>query len=151
MRWIFVVPILVGIATVVQGALNASVSRQWGLASTVVANNTVILGLSVVLWALVRYLPGWFPEFFGDRGTWMQFEWWWAIPAICGLVIVGGIPWAMDRMGALPVMVGIVGAQMVGGLLWDWIVDGAAPSWTRIAGAGLAVAGVILASWPSGE
>lgn len=151
MRWMMIVPVLVGAATVIQGGLNAIVSERWGLAATVLFNNAVIVLLSVGLWGAVYLAPSAFPDFFTDRGAWSAFRWWWLIPAVCGLIIVGGIPWAMAKLGALPVLVGIVAAQMIGGLIWDAVVAGEPVSWMRVAGAALAVGGVTLASWPAGE
>lgn len=151
MRWMLLIPLLVGASTVVQGGLNAIVSSRWGLAATVVFNNAIILALSVLLWGLVLVAPHWFPAFFADKGSWSDVRWWWLVPALGGLVIVGGIPWAMDRLGALPVLIGIVAAQMIGGLLWDALVLGQPIQWMRVGGASLALAGVVLASWPTGE
>lgn len=151
MRWMLIVPVLVGASTVLQGGLNAVVSERWGLAATVLFNNAAILVMSLALWVGVWAAPSYFPAFFVDRGAWSDVRWWWLVPALCGLVIVGGIPWAMDRLGALPVLVGIVAAQMVGSLIWDAVVYGEPIRWMRLAGAALAVAGVALASWPSGE
>jgi len=150
-RWMMVVPLVVGASTVLQGGLNAWVSERWGLAATVVFNNAVILALSVGLWAAVWASPGWFPTFFADRGAWTDVRWWWLVPAIGGLIIVGGIPWAFARLSAVQVLVGIVGAQMVCGLLWDALVMQQPVPWMRIAGAALTLGGVVLASWPTGE
>ena len=149
MRWMLVVPLLVGAATVVQGGFNRWVSEQWGLASMLVLNNLILLLLSVGLWAVVVGAPGWFPDFFADRGQWLDVRWWWAIPAVAGLIIVGGIPWAFSRLDAVVVIVGIVVAQLVGAFLWDTLVDGKPIEWLRVAGAALAIAGVVLASWPT--
>jgi bacterial/archaeal transporter family-2 protein len=149
-RWMLIVPLLVGAATVVQGGLNRLVSDKWGLAATILFNNAVLLVISIGVWAVVAGAPGLFPAFFADRGGWGDIRWWWIIPALAGLVIVGGIPWAISRLGALAVLVGIVAAQMVVGLAWDAVMEGQPVTALRFGGAALAVAGVALASWQSG-
>lgn len=146
MRWMILVPLLVGAATVLQGGLNRIVSERWGLAATVVFNNTAIVALSIALWMVVRLSPNIFPVFFNDRGAWADVRWWWFFPAVCGVIIVAGIPWAMARLGAVPVLVGIVAAQMVVGIAWDFWVESQPITLYRVGGAALAVAGVALAS-----
>jgi transporter family-2 protein len=69
------------------------------------------------------------------------------VPAFGGVIIVAGIPWAIARLGALPVLVGIVASQMVVGLLWDALVEGQPITALRVVGATLAVAGVFVAGW----
>lgn len=150
MRWMLLVPLLVGAATVLQGGLNRMVSDKWGLAATVLFNNLVLAVISIGVWGIVRGAPTLFPTFFGDRGSWGDLRWWWIVPALCGLVIVGGIPWAISRLGALTVLVGIVAAQMVVGLVWDAWVEGQPATVLRIVGAALAVGGVALASYKAG-
>jgi len=92
-----------------------------------------------------------FPSFFADKGAWGDLRWWWFVPALAGLIIVGGIPWAFARLGALQVVVAIVAAQVIGGLLWDALVVGEPVQWMRVGGAVLTLGGVVLASWPTGE
>jgi transporter family-2 protein len=146
-RVLYVVPLLVGAATVVQGGLNRLVADKWGLAPTVLWNNAWILVLSLAFWIIVRSAPGSFPDLFVGKGAWADIRWWWMVPAFGGVIIVAGIPWAIARLGALPVLVGIVASQMVVGLLWDALVEGQPITALRVVGATLAVAGVFVAGW----
>ena len=58
-----------------------------------------------------------------------------------------GMPWAVQKLGALATFVALIGAQMVAGMVWDAWVQGAALTAPRVLGAAFAVAGVALTTW----
>ena len=72
------------------------------------------------------------------------------LPGIFGFCIIAGIPWAISKLGAAKVFVGIVVAQVTVSMLWDTLVDGKPLSWMRLAGALLAIVGVALVSMDNG-
>jgi transporter family-2 protein len=141
MRWITLFPALLGVAAVLQGGLNRQISTHWGLAGATLFNTVVLLGASLVLLILVRFRPDWFPPFFALKGGLAAISWWWLLPGLCGLALVGGIPWAISRVGAFPVFLGLLGGQMVTSLAWDAFVEGHPVTVIRILGAGLALLG----------
>lgn len=147
MRWFTVFPALLGVAAVLQAGLNRQISTHWGLAGATLFNTVVLLGASLALVVLVRIRPELFPSFFTLKGGLGAIRWWWLLPGLCGLALVGGIPWAISRVGAFPVFLGLLGGQMVMSLLWDALVEGHPVTVIRILGAGMA----LLAAWMVGR
>lgn len=138
--------IFIGLSSVIQAGLNRQMSTPWGLPSTVLLNAIMFLLASAIYFALAK--GGWvtFPEALQERRGFENWQWWYLLPGLLGFVFVIGLPYAIARIGALQVFVGLVVAQMVGGLLWDRFVEGLDWSVSRIAGATLAVIAVLLAS-----
>ncbi len=68
------------------------------------------------------------------------------LPGLFGFFIIAAMPWAIERVGATRVFIGIIAAQLVVSLLWDFYVEGIRVSAWRIAGGALALAGTALAT-----
>jgi transporter family-2 protein len=140
------VPVLVGLAVVLQGGFNRQVSAQWGLATTVLVNGIVFLGVSVLLWAVMRVRPELLPREFlppqsgGAVGAWRVL-----LPGFFGVVIVTGLPWAISRLGALGAILILLVTQLAVSMVWDALVEGVPIHPSRVAGAGLALVGAWLA------
>jgi transporter family-2 protein len=140
------VPVVLGVMSVLQATFNRHIARAWGLAPTALLNTFVALGLCLALLAYCLWRGA-------DAGL-MRVSFdarlmraWWLIPGCFGCALVVGLPWAVAKLGALPVFVGLIGAQVLTSALWDRLVDGAPLSTPRVAGAVLAVASVVLANW----
>lgn len=140
----FGLTLVLGAVAVLQGVLNRKVAMHWGLAPTVLLNNSVIFVLGLCLYFVVKFFPMAFPEIFRDKASFTQFSWYYLLPGFFGLLFVTGIPFAISRLGALNVFVGLVCTQIVVSLIWDVWVDGVVISWTRMMSAALAVLSVIL-------
>ena len=140
-------PVFLGIAAVIQGGLNRQISDQWGLASAVLFNTLVMLVFTALLLIIAKWKPELLPEFFRMRGGLAAFRWWYLIPGLCGLALVVGIPFVIQRVGAFPVFLGILGGQMVMSLAWDALVEHRPLTSLRLAGAGMA----ILSAWLVGR
>lgn len=138
--------IFIGLSSVVQAGLNRQMSTPWGLPSTVLLNAIMFLLASVAYYLFAK--NGWvaFPDALKERQGFEQWQWWYLLPGLLGFIFVIGLPFAIARIGALQVFVGLVVAQMLGGLLWDRFIEGLDWSWSRILGASLAVVAVLLAS-----
>lgn len=146
MNLVWTVPVLVGVAVVLQGGFNRQVSTQWGLGATVLANGIVFLFVSALVWAVVKVRPGILPrEFLPPETSGTVAAWRVLLPGIFGVVIVTGLPWAIARLGALGAVLILLATQLVVSLVWDARVEGIGVSPLRVAGAGLAVAGAWLA------
>jgi transporter family-2 protein len=143
----FFVPFLVGMLAVLQAALNRRIAAMIGLLPTVILNAGVLLGLAVVGWLVARGardpLAGWM----SGVGSFAGFGWWWLVPGVCGLSLVAGVPWAIQRVGALQTFVALVSAQMLFSLIWDHVVEHLTVSPQRCVGALLAVLGAIVVAW----
>lgn len=134
---------LVGLCVVVQGSVNAIVGRGVSLWLVVVANNVLAAMLALGLYLAQRGLgaEGGLAGLRAELGRVSPLV---AISALCGLIIVSGVPFAIRSLGvsrALPV---VIGAQLVGALLWD-LRAGSPPSALRVGGVALVLLGAILA------
>jgi len=140
------VPIVLGVLTVLQATFNRHIARVWGLPPAAMLNTLVAL---ILCSAFVAYGVWRGAESGASRVTFDPglMRAWWLLPGCFGCALVVGLPWAVARLGALPVFVGLVGAQVVTSALWDRLVDGAPLSGPRLAGALLAVASVVLGNW----
>ena len=140
-------PVFLGIAAVIQGGLNRQIADQWGLVSAVLFNTLIMLVFTASLLAVAKWRPEWLPEFFRMKGGFDSFRWWYLIPSLCGLALVVGIPFVIQRVGAFPVFLGILGGQMVMSLAWDALIEHRPLTSLRPAGAGMAV----LSAWLVGR
>ncbi len=147
MNGYLLIPLAVGAMTVLQGTLNRQMSESMGLGSAIFLNSVVVVALVPAFYALVRAQPSWLPAIFAGSPDLSRVAWWMIVPGIFGFCIIAGIPWAISRVGAARVFVGIVVAQLVVSLLWDALVAGQPVTLARGGGAALAVIGVILATW----
>lgn len=152
MNSMFLLPAAIGVAVVVQAGINRQVAGQWGLAATATMNSVVVLALALLLFALARLRPESVPEIF--RTPALEFTtpvptWRLLLPGALGLLVVAGLPWAFDRLGALQVILTVLVAQLFASLLWDALVEDIAAHPLRIAGALIALGGAALASWKS--
>ena len=140
------VSVVLGVLSVLQATLNRHIAREWGLAPAAVLNTAVAVMLSL---AFVAYGVWRGSDSDLSRVTFdaRLMRAWWVLPGCFGVALVVGLPWAVSKIGALPVFVGLIAAQVLTSALWDRLVDGAALSPPRIAGALLAVASVALANW----
>ncbi len=145
----FVVPFVLGIAAVLQATLNRQIATHSGLAAATTLNMAVAAGCAIAFaaWCATRGaadgLMRWSPHL-------STFRSWWLVPGIVGFLIVLGLPWSVQRIGALSTFVALVGAQMLTSALWDHFAGSVPLSTTRIAGALCTIAGVaLLARSPS--
>jgi transporter family-2 protein len=144
MRWMVLLPGFLGLAAVLQGGLNRQVAGQWGLAGAALFNTLVLLAAVGALLALVRLRPSVLPEFFQIKGALAQLRWWWILPGLFGFALVTGIPFAISRLGAFPVFLGILVGQMITSLAWDAVLEGRPLTLPKVCGALLAVAAAVL-------
>jgi transporter family-2 protein len=146
MNFVWTVPVLVGIAVVLQGGFNRQVSAGWGLANTVLVNGLVFLLVSLLLWGAMKLRPGFLPrEFLPPDAGGAVALWRVILPGVFGVVIVTGLPWAIGRMGALGAILVLLVTQLAVSMVWDAIVEGVPIQPLRVAGAGLALIGAWLA------
>jgi transporter family-2 protein len=140
------VPLVLGIMAVLQVTLNGRVAAHWGLAPAAVLNTIISLSLAIgfAAWCTFRGpVSGLYRVHFDAS----MIRWWWLLPGCFGFSLVAGMPWAVEKLGALATFVALIGAQMIGSMLWDGWVEGTALTVPRVLGAAFAVAGVALTSW----
>lgn len=146
MNWFFALPLMVGTVTVLQGVLNRQMGSAMGLGSAILFNCIVSFVVSVVFYGVVRQFPDLLPQGFAGSLSFSKLAWWMILPGLFGFGIVAGIPWAISKLGAARVFVGIVVAQMVVSMAWDRVVGHKPLTWTRLLGVALAIVSVILVS-----
>lgn len=135
-----------GFMCVLQNGLNRQIGQQSGLASVLLINALMILLAAIALVLTVFYFPSRFGTFLAGSGSSFDFKWWYLLPGLFGFSIIAGLPYCMNKIGALAVFVVFVTAQVVASMLWDNLVDGMPLTLTKISGAAIALIGVILVS-----
>jgi transporter family-2 protein len=146
MTFVWMVPVIVGLAVVLQGGFNRQVSAHWGLATTVLVNGIVFLVVSLLLWGAMKLRPGFLPrDFLPPEDGGAVAAWRVILPGLFGVVIVTGLPWAITRMGALGAILVVLVTQLVVSMIWDAVVEGVPVQPLRVVGAVLALAGAWLA------
>lgn len=136
----------IGLATVLQGALNRIISGQHDLAIAVLLNSIIYVMGAVILFFLSRKYGGSLPNILKPHGGWENISWWYLIPGLCGLVIVVGMPVVIMKIGVFRMFMIIIAIQLIGSLLWDKFIEQIQPTPLRIIGACLAFISVILTS-----
>ena len=144
MRWMILLPGFLGVAAVLQGGLNRQVAGQWGLGGAALFNTLVLLAAVGVLLAVLKTRPEALPEMFQIKGSLGLVRGWWILPGLFGFALVTGIPFAIQRLGAFPVFIGILVGQMIASLAWDAMLEGRPVTAIKVGGALLAIAGALL-------
>lgn len=142
----FLIPLTIGAVGVLQGTVNRAIGQSIGLAPALTLNSILVLGIALGFHGIVRWRPEWFPELFHDRFAFDQLAPWMILPAIFGFCIIGGLPWAISKLGAARVFLAVIVAQVIVSIAWDALVEKKPVSMMRIGGALLTVAGVALVS-----
>lgn len=147
MSWAYFLPFIFGAMAVLQGGLNRLIARDWGLAGTVFLNSLMLSTAALGLYVWARNNPGALPEVFRDRGSFSSFSWWYLIPGLCGFTLVTGLPFAIQKIGALKVFVGLIAAQLLVSMIWDARIEQLPITSTRVLGALLSFCGALLVAW----
>jgi bacterial/archaeal transporter family-2 protein len=144
MRYVALAVVL-GVAAVVQAAINRQIALRWGLAPAATLNTGIATVVAAIFLGLA-VTSGRASFTIQSSVRLADFRWYWVLPGIFGFLLVAGIPWAVHHVGALRVFVGLVAAQMVASVALDHFAEGIPVTMTRGAGALLAVASVLLVS-----
>ncbi|MFA6237680.1 MAG: DMT family transporter [Bacteriovorax sp.] len=116
-------PILLGCIGILQGAVNGQISNTIGVTQAVLITNIVCLIICIVFYFFVRSYAHLVPEFFQLKAPLLTYKWWYIFPALFGFLIIAGMPYAIAKLGAVKVTVGLIAAQMVTSVLWDIMVE----------------------------
>ena len=127
-------------AGVLQGGLNRIIANKWGLPTAILMSGCFVALFSIALWAYASRTQ----DFTG-----FKFEWWYIFPSVCGFFLILAMPWCIAQIGAMKAFLCILVGQMVLSMAWDHFVENISVDVYRVAGAGLAVAGLVLASFKS--
>lgn len=143
--WNYLIPISVGIVSILQAGMNRQMGEDFGLFKTLLIGNVFILLLNLVL---LLGSTSWFgPEsFLSSKGSMLPFKWWYLFPGLCGLVIIIGFPLGISRLGAIKVTVTVVAVQLIASGFWDYFKESQEIGPFKILSMLLTVGAVVLAS-----
>lgn len=139
MAWSIFIPLVLGTIAVLQSGLNKEIGAKHSFSLAVVINGTVLLTCALLNFILFsesqsQNLRSWIAE----------FKWTYLLPGAFGFLIVLGLPFAIQKHGALKVFICFVIAQTFVSWGWDYFYQHEPLSPRQIVGAALALLGVIL-------
>lgn len=123
MNWTILLPLLIGSFGILQGALNRQIATTIGVTQAALLTNIGSVIISIFFYFFVKSFSSLFPEFYQLKAPITTYKWWYVFPAILGFLIIAGIPFAIAKLGAVKVTVGLIAAQMVTSIVWDIIVE----------------------------
>ena len=123
MKWIYFVPLLIGILGILQGALLKNVALEIGVAHAILIALSIYFFLGIVLFILVSNNPQILPDFYAVKYPLTYYKWWYLVPGLLGFFIVLFFPQAMNQLGAVKVTILIIAGQIITSTLWDFFIE----------------------------
>lgn len=143
--FVVIFPLLIGGFGVLQNTLNKKIAENIGIPLALIINNLVLLSASLLFFFLLKLLPSEsVPPLFQQKSGLSTVGWKILLPGMLGFFIICTAPYAIEKVGATKVFIGIIVAQIVVSMLWDYF-DSFPITTMRIIGALLALFGAILA------
>ena len=130
---------------------NRLVAKQWGLPKTAMLSMGVFLVLGAVLYWATQQRPDNFDAIFTSRESYGGNRWWYAVPALCGFIVVFGLPWTIANAGALVVFTLLIVTEIVSSFAWDAIVERVPVNRFRVIGMIIVIVGAVLQQTLSGS
>ena len=124
MNWTILLPLCIGCFGILQGAINRQVATTIGVAQASLITNMGTLFICICFYFFVKSFSNILPEVFQIKAPITTYKWWYILPPIFGFLIVAGIPFAILKLGAVKVTVGLIAAQMITSIVWDIMVEG---------------------------
>ncbi len=120
---IYLIPIICGIAVIIQPMLNRALSAHYGIFGAILINSFVLSTGSALLYFVTRTKLLSFGALFDGQpfnlGNQNQLHWWYVIPGLCGLTIICLVPYAFSRLSASTTFVLLVASQLTCAALVD--------------------------------
>lgn len=116
------IPIFLGCIGILQGTINRQVSNYIGVAQATLIGNLTTVIFCLIFYYFVKNNQNVVPAIFQIKAPFNTYKWWFALPALFGFFIVAGMPFAISKLGAVKVTVGLIAAQMATSALWDLFV-----------------------------
>lgn len=123
MKLIYVLPAILGVIGLLQGAINKQMSIRIGVAHAVLINMVLTFVFALAFYYLTLKAPKLVPEIFRIKASLLTWEHWYVLPGILGLLIVALIPWAIAEVGMVKFTIILVAAQMIFSVVWDLYVE----------------------------
>ena len=126
-------PLITGISIIMQAGLNRQSSMQIGLLSALVLNSFLFFVLSSAIWLIVR--KGWIEVPAAFQIRWPEsFPLWFLVPGFLGFLIVGCMPFALQKMPAAVAFGISIATQLIMSVVWDYFMLGTWPTMQKVAG-----------------
>lgn len=137
-------PALLGVLSVLQAGMNKKIAQAWGLPAAVWFNSMILfMAASLLLWlASQSKIETLQFQFRQDN-----FYWWFALPGILGLILVFGVPYSMQKWGAIHTFILFISAQLLTSVLWDLKVENISIPPMRYLGLVITWLGAIITIW----
>lgn len=116
-------PLIIGCLGILQGAMNRLVSNHIGVSQASLITNIGSMIICIAFYYVVKANEQMFPVLYQIKAPLSTYKWWFIFPALFGFLIVAGIPFAIAKLGAVKVTVGLIAAQMVTSVVWDIFVE----------------------------
>ncbi len=123
MNWTIALPLLIGCFGILQGTMNRLVSNYIGVSQASLITNFGSMIVCIVFYYFVKSYSQLFPELYQIKAPLSTYKWWFIFPPLFGFFIIAGIPFAIAKLGAVKVTVGLIAAQMVTSVVWDIVVE----------------------------
>lgn len=121
-NWTILLPVLLGCVGILQGAINGQISNTIGVTQATLITNVGSVIICVAFYFIVRSYSHLVPDFFQIKAPITTYKWWFVFPPLFGFMIIAGMPFAIAKLGAVKVTVGLIAAQMLTSVLWDIMV-----------------------------
>lgn len=121
-NWTILLPVLLGCVGILQGAINGQISNTIGVTQATLITNVGSVIICVAFYFIVRSYSHLVPDFFQIKAPITTYKWWYVFPPLFGFMIIAGMPFAIAKLGAVKVTVGLIAAQMLTSVLWDIMV-----------------------------
>lgn len=123
MNWTIVLPLIIGCFGILQGTMNRLVSNYIGVSQASLITNLGSLIICIIFYYFVKSYSQLFPDLYQIKAPLTTYKWWFLFPPLFGFIIIAGIPFAIAKLGAVKVTVGLIAAQMVTSVVWDIFVE----------------------------
>ena len=123
MNWTILLPLLIGCFGILQGTVNRQIATTIGVTQAALITNIGSVLICIGFYFFVKSFSHLFPDFFHVKAPITSYKWWYILPPIFGFVIIAGIPFAIAKLGAVKVTVGLIAAQMITSIFWDIFVE----------------------------
>lgn len=134
MNWTILLPLGLGVVGILQGAINRQVSTYIGVAQATLITNVATVFMCTAFFIFAKHYSEALPPLFQIKAPITTYKWWFIFPPIFGFLIVAGMPYAIFKLGAVKVTVGLIAAQMVTSVVWDIFVEDINLNLMKIAG-----------------
>lgn len=143
MKWVYIIPLLIGVLGIFQGALIKNMALEIGMAHATLIATTITFFLAVGLFFLVRGNAQIFPSFFSLKHSFTYFRWWYLIPGLITFFILLFFPSAMNELGAVKVTILVVAGQIIFSTFWDFFIENIAITLFKLLGIVFAILSLV--------